>query len=73
MARPLVADGGDGPQIWNEAVEVLNKQSGRADKPWSFSLGFGRGANNSVLKNNLLHTAPELRALENTVMSLRVP
>jgi hypothetical protein len=26
MARPQVADGGDGPQIWRVAASVLNKQ-----------------------------------------------
>ena len=29
---------------------MLNKQSRNADKGWSYSLGFGRGANNSSLK-----------------------
>jgi hypothetical protein len=26
MARPRVADGGDGLQIWRVAVNILNKQ-----------------------------------------------
>jgi hypothetical protein len=34
-------------QIWNVAVNVLNKQSWTADKMWSSSLEVGRGANNS--------------------------
>jgi hypothetical protein len=47
MARPQVADGGDGLQIWGVAANILNKQSRTADKGWSSSLGVGRGANNS--------------------------
>jgi hypothetical protein len=47
MARPQVADGGDGLQIWRVAANISNKQSRTADKGWSFSLGVGRGANNS--------------------------
>jgi hypothetical protein len=29
MARPQVADGGDGLQIWRAAANILNKQSGK--------------------------------------------
>jgi hypothetical protein len=47
MARPQVADGGDGLQIWRVGVNVWNKQSRTADKGWSSRLGVGRGANNS--------------------------
>jgi hypothetical protein len=47
MARPRVAVGGDGLQIWREAANVLNKQSPIADKAWSSSLGVGRGDINS--------------------------
>jgi hypothetical protein len=47
MARPQVADGGDGLQVWKVAANTLNKQSRTADKGWSSSLGVGRGANNS--------------------------
>jgi hypothetical protein len=47
MARPQVADGGDGLQMWRVAANILNKQSRTADKGWSSSLGVGRGANNS--------------------------
>jgi len=35
------------PPIWRVAVNKLNKQSRKADKGWSSSLGVGRGANNS--------------------------
>jgi hypothetical protein len=43
MARPQVADGGDGLQLWREAANILNKQLRTADKGWSSSLGIGRG------------------------------
>ncbi|KAJ4428435.1 hypothetical protein ANN_24472 [Periplaneta americana] len=46
MARPQVADRGDGLRIWRVAVNILNKQSWTADKGWSSSLGLGRRANN---------------------------
>jgi hypothetical protein len=47
MARPQVADGGNGLQIWRITANILNKQTRTADKVWSSSLGVGRGANNS--------------------------
>jgi hypothetical protein len=34
------------PQIWREAVNILNRQSWTADKVWSSSHGIGLGANN---------------------------
>jgi hypothetical protein len=43
----MVADGGDGLQIWRVATNILNKQSRTDDKGWTSSLGVGRGANNS--------------------------
>jgi hypothetical protein len=46
MARPQVADRGDGLQIWRVAENILNKQSRTADSGWSSSLGVGQGANN---------------------------
>jgi hypothetical protein len=46
MARPQVAEGGDGLQIWRVAADILNKQSRRADKGGSSSFGVGRWANN---------------------------
>jgi hypothetical protein len=42
-ARPQVADGRDGFQLWRVAANVLNKQSRTADRGWPFSLGVGRG------------------------------
>jgi hypothetical protein len=46
MARPRVADRGDGLQIWRVTANILNKQSRTADSGWPSSLGVGRGANN---------------------------
>jgi hypothetical protein len=43
--HPQVADGGDGFQIWRVASNILNKQSGTADKGWSSILGVERGPN----------------------------
>jgi hypothetical protein len=45
MARPQVADGGNGLQIWRVAANILNNQSRTADKGWASSLGVGRGDN----------------------------
>jgi hypothetical protein len=42
MARPQVADGGDGLQIRRVAANILNKQLRSADKEWSSILGVGR-------------------------------
>jgi hypothetical protein len=42
----LVVCGGEGLLIWKVATNILNKQSRRADKGWSSSLGVGHGANN---------------------------
>jgi len=41
MARPQVADGGEGLQVWRVAANLLNKQSRTADKGWFSSLGLG--------------------------------
>jgi hypothetical protein len=49
MARPRVADGGDGLQIWKVTANILNKPLRTADKRWSSSLGVTRGAMNSPL------------------------
>jgi hypothetical protein len=39
MARPQVADGRNGLQIWRVAANILNKQSLTANKGWSSSFG----------------------------------
>jgi hypothetical protein len=43
MARPQVADGGDGLQIWRVAANILNKQARTAEKWWSSRLGVRSG------------------------------
>jgi hypothetical protein len=61
MARPQVADGEEGLQIWRVTVNVLNKQSWAADKGWTSSLGVGRGANNaSPYKSNALRNVSQI-------------
>jgi hypothetical protein len=50
MARPQVADRGDGLQIWRVATNILNKQSRTANREWPSILGVGRGANNPPQK-----------------------
>jgi hypothetical protein len=47
MARPRVADGGDGLHTWRAAANILNKESRAVDKGWSSNLGVGRGAEKS--------------------------
>jgi hypothetical protein len=39
MARPRIAGVGDSLQIWRVTANILNKQSRKADKGWSSSLG----------------------------------
>jgi hypothetical protein len=46
MARPQVADGGNGLQIWRVAAIILNKQLRTADRGWSSRSGVG--AKNSL-------------------------
>jgi hypothetical protein len=43
MARPQIVDGGDALQIWEEAANVLNKQSRTAEKGWPPAWGLGVG------------------------------
>jgi len=47
MARPSVADGGDGLQIWSVAAKILITQSRTVDKGRSSRSGVGRGTNDS--------------------------
>jgi hypothetical protein len=44
MARPQVADGGDGLQIWRVAANIFNKQSRSVDKGCPPAWGLGVGA-----------------------------
>jgi hypothetical protein len=50
MARPQVANAGDGLQIWKVTGNILNKQSRAADKGWSSSWGLGVGPTTRHLK-----------------------
>jgi hypothetical protein len=43
MARPQVADGGDGLQTWRVAVNILNKQSRTAYRGRPSGVGVGQG------------------------------
>jgi hypothetical protein len=61
MARPQIADGGDGLQIWRIVANILNRQSWTVDKGRSSSLGVGRGATTPRCKNSFVmkgHKAP---------------
>jgi hypothetical protein len=44
-------------QIWKAVADMLNKQSGTADKGWSSRLVVCRGANNSPSKGHVLRSA----------------
>jgi hypothetical protein len=54
MARPQVADGDEGLQIWRVAANILNKQSRTADRGWPSSLGVGHRANNPPTVKSLI-------------------
>jgi hypothetical protein len=49
MARPQVAGGGDGLQIWRVAAMTFNKQSRTADREWLCRLLGWAGADNPTL------------------------
>jgi hypothetical protein len=42
MARPQVADGGNGLRLWKVAANTMNKKPRTADNGLSSSLGIGR-------------------------------
>jgi hypothetical protein len=50
MARPQVADRGDGLHIWRVAANILNKQSRTTNREWPSRLGVRRGAINPPQK-----------------------
>jgi hypothetical protein len=52
MARPQVADGGDGLQIRRIAANILNKQLRTADTGCSSRVGLGVGLQPLTVKNN---------------------
>jgi hypothetical protein len=50
MARPQVADGGDGLQIWRVAAIILNKKSLTVEREWLCRLECWPGADNPHCK-----------------------
>jgi hypothetical protein len=54
MARPQVADGGGGLQIWRVAAYILNKQVRTADRGCLSSLGLAGEATTSHRKTSYL-------------------
>jgi hypothetical protein len=54
LARPQVADGENGLQIWRIASNISNKQSRTADRGWPSSLGVGRGLTAQNFKTSYL-------------------
>jgi hypothetical protein len=74
MARPQVAIGGDGLQVWRVAANILNKQLRTGDKGWSSSLGVGLTTHRKNRFVTKYYEGPRTcRALVNTVTNLRVP
>jgi hypothetical protein len=77
IARPRLADGGDGFQIYRVYGDVLNKQSRTAEEGWFFSLFFGWEDNNaSPYKNTSLRNVTQglgLAGLASTVVRLWLP
>jgi hypothetical protein len=58
MARPRIADRGDGLQIWRVAVNILNKQPRTADSGWSSSLGVGGGIKPYLIRLSICYESP---------------
>ena len=54
MARPQVADRGNGLQIWRVAANMLNKQSWTADRSGSPAWGLVEGLTTPHRKKRLL-------------------
>jgi hypothetical protein len=73
MARPQVADGVDGLQMWRVAENMLRNQSRIADKGWCSSLeGWARGQQLLTVKEQLVTDVTQglkiKRSFVNTVM-----
>jgi len=51
MVRGLLADGGDGPQIWKAAANILNKLKRSESKKRSSYFGIGGVLTNPRRKN----------------------
>jgi hypothetical protein len=63
MARPQVADGGEGLQIWRVAANILDKQSRTADKggPPAWGLDGGLTTPHRKKRNTLRNVTEGLR------------
>jgi hypothetical protein len=73
MARPQVAIGGDGLQLWAVAANILNKQLRTADKEWPSGLGVGLTAYRKNRFVTKYYKWPRTcRALVNKVTNFRV-
>jgi hypothetical protein len=53
MARPQVADGGDGLQIWRVAADILNQQLRSADQSRPAAWGLGVDLTTHPKKKNI--------------------
>jgi hypothetical protein len=53
--RLRVSDGEDGPEIWEVAAKMLNKQSQTAEKSGPLDLGLGRGLTTPHRKETLCY------------------
>jgi hypothetical protein len=66
MARPQVANGGDGLQAWRVAANILNKQSRTAGRGGPSAWRLGVGLTTPHLKNKLAtkcHKGPRIGGL----------
>jgi hypothetical protein len=70
MARPQVEDGGDVLQIWRVAANMLNKQSRKAGKSWSYLREIGWGGMDWI---DVAHDRDQWRTLVKMEMNLRLP
>jgi hypothetical protein len=76
MARPPVADGGEGLQIRRVAANILNKQSRTADRGWSYSSCVGQGRTTAQYEPacyEMLHRALLRRDFVAALMNVRAP
>jgi hypothetical protein len=71
MTPPQVADGGDGLQVWRVAANILNKQSGTADKGWSSSVGLQTSHRKTSFSYKMLRSASNLMDYLDTRPKLR--
>jgi hypothetical protein len=71
MARPQVADGGHGLQIWRVAASILNKKSRTADRRWLCRLeGWAELTSTTV---NIVHPSLRTEISYNVLLELGIP